>query len=94
MRETRSTKNQSSGSEAGGEAQHLREENQRLKDGLEGVLTILGDPQGYCENDRVEVEQAIEEVERALGRRPEPEWRRLHAPNVTLPEGASPRGTR
>jgi hypothetical protein len=73
------------------EAQRLREENQRLREGLEGVLTILGNPAGYCENDRVEVEQAIAEVERALGRRPEPQWRRLHPPQAPPPEHAQSR---
>jgi len=73
------------------DVQHLREENERLRQGLEGVLTTLGNPAGYCENDRVEVEQAIAEVERTLGRRPALQWRRLHAPKATKPEHASAR---
>lgn len=68
------------------EAQRLRDENLRLKDGLEGVLTILGNPEGYCEDDRVEVGQAVAEAERALGRRPDAQWRRLDESHE-LPSG-------
>ena len=56
----------------------LREENKRLREALEGVLIILGNPAGYCENDRSEVVDAIASVDRALGKRPERAWRRLH----------------
>lgn len=91
MRATRSAKNHSSGQGAADETQRLREENQRMRDGLEGVLTILGNPAGYCDNDRGEVEQAIVEAERALGRRAAPQWRRLRAPEATQPKHAPSR---
>ena len=49
---------------------------EKLREALEDVLTILGDPSGYCESDRTEVAQAVAHVERALGRRPQDRWRR------------------
>lgn len=61
------------------QVRRLRQENARLRDALEDVLTILGNPAAYCEHDRTEVAQAVAEAERALGRRPEPAWRRLRA---------------
>ncbi len=50
------------------ETRRLKEEIVRLREGLEGVLLILGNPAGYSENDRTEVAHAVAEAERALGR--------------------------
>ena len=47
----------------------MREENERMREALEGVLTILGNPEGYCVDDRVEVAHAKAEAERGLGLR-------------------------
>ena len=92
MKETPVPNTQQSPDAAGEETRRLREENQRLRDGLEGVLTIIGNPEGYCENDRLEVAQAVAEAERALGRRPPPVWRRLHAsPQRQSQHATSPR---
>ena len=52
-----------------GEVRQLRAEVERLREALEGILVILGKPEGYCENDRTEVAHAVAEAERALGRR-------------------------
>ena len=52
-----------------GEVRQLRAEVERLREALEGVLVMLGKPEGYCENDRTEVAHAVAEAERALGRR-------------------------
>ena len=52
-------------------------EARRLREALEDLLVILGDPAGYCEDDRTEVAQAVAKIERALGRRAEPVWRPL-----------------
>lgn len=92
MRETPKPRTHRTPDAAENEAQRLREENQRLRDGLEGVLTILGHPQGYCENDRLDVAQAVAEAERALGRRPAPMWRRLNTASGAPPaHAANPR---
>lgn len=40
-----------------------------VREALEGVLTILGNPDGYCADDRVEVAHAKAEAERGLGLR-------------------------
>ena len=48
----------------------LRAEVERLREALEGVRLILGNPEGYCEDDRTEVAHAVAEAERALGQRP------------------------
>jgi hypothetical protein len=55
-------------------------EARRMREALEDVLVILGDPAGYCENDRTEIAQAVARIERALGRRPEPSWHALPSP--------------
>lgn len=65
--------------ETSDDAQQLRAENERLREALEGVLMILGNPNGYCSDDRTEVAQAVAEVERALGRRAQPDWRKRKA---------------
>jgi hypothetical protein len=51
------------------EVRRLRAENERLREALEGVLTILGNPDGYCLDDRTEVAHARAEAERGLERR-------------------------
>jgi hypothetical protein len=51
------------------EVRQLRAEVERLREALEGVLIILGNPEGYCERDQTEVAHAVAEAERALGRR-------------------------
>ena len=57
------------GSAVGDEVERLRAENERMREALEGVLTILGNPAGYCEDDRTEVAHAKAEAERGLGLR-------------------------
>ncbi len=50
-----------------------RAESARLREALEDVLVILGDPATYHEDDRTEVVHAIGRVKRALGLAPERE---------------------
>ena len=49
------------------ELERLRHENAHLREPLEDLLIILGNPAGYCEDDRREVAEAILEIHRALG---------------------------
>ncbi len=48
------------------EAQRLREENLRLREALDDALVILGNPAGYCEDDRTEVAHAVSRIRRGL----------------------------
>jgi hypothetical protein len=51
---------------ASDEARWLREENVRLREAIEDALIILGNPAGYCENDRTEVAHAVARIKRGL----------------------------
>ena len=48
------------------EVERLRQENAQYRETLEDLLVILGDPEGYCADDRREVAEAVQEVRRAL----------------------------
>ena len=50
----------------------LRHENARLRETLEDLLVILGNPAGYCEHDRREVAEAVLQIQRALADAPQP----------------------
>ena len=52
------------------EVQRLRQENARLREALEDVLVILGDPVTYHEDDRTEVAHAVGRAKRSLGLAP------------------------
>ena len=48
------------------EARRLREENLRLRKALDDALIILGNPAGYCDDDRTEVAHAVARIKRGL----------------------------
>lgn len=52
------------------ETDRLRSENARLREALEDVLVILGDPATYHEDDRTEVAHAVGRAKRGLGLAP------------------------
>jgi hypothetical protein len=49
------------------EMDRVREENARLREALDDVLVILGDPATYHEDDRTEVAHAVGRAKRGLG---------------------------
>lgn len=59
----------------------MRDENVKLREALEDVLVILGDPTTYHEDDRSEVVHAIGRVKRALGLAPEREHKPVPVPH-------------
>ena len=62
------------------EKARLRQEIACLREALEDVLVILGNPATYHEDDRTEVTHAVGRVKRALGLAPKREQMPVQVP--------------